>query len=67
MNKQTRNKVKAFLIMLGVDVVSTFLILLFLGVGTDLIFTRQSLVIIVLVNVITIFILNKFKLIEDGK
>ena len=67
MKTETKNKIKTALIMFAIDVVSTILILYLLGVDTSTIFTKQSLAIIGLVNIIATFILSKFRLIEDGK
>lgn len=66
MNKQTQNKIKAGILMFLVDVVGTIITLYLLGFD-GVIFTRQSLGIIALVNVMTTIVLSKFKLIEDGK
>ena len=65
MNKQQKNKVKAGVILFIVDFIATVITINLLGFTFD--FTKQSIGIIALVNLVALFALSQFKLIEDGK
>lgn len=65
MKQETKNKIKAGLIMFIVDFIGTIFIINLLGFSFE--FTKQNIGIIVVVNLLTTVILSKFNLIEDGK
>jgi len=65
MKLQTKNKIKAGLIMFIVDFIATIITLYLLGFSFE--FTKQSIGIIAVVNILSTVILSKFSLIEDGK
>jgi len=65
MNKQQKNKVKAGIILFVVDFIFTVITISLLGFTFE--FTNTSVGIIAVVNLVAIWILSFFKLIEDGK
>ena len=65
MNKQQKNKIKAGIILFIFDFIATIITINLLGYTFE--FTKQSIGIIAVVNLVAIFILSKFELIEDGK
>jgi len=65
MNTQLKNKIKAGIIMFIVDFIATIVTINLLGFSFE--FTKQSIGIILVVNLLTTIILSKFSLIEDGK
>ena len=60
-----RNKIKAGLIMFIVDFIATIITINLLGFSFE--FTKQSIGIIAVVNLLSTIILSKLSLIEDGK
>ena len=65
MKKELKNKIKAGIIMFIIDFISTIIVINLLGFS--FVFTKQSVGIIAIVNLLAIIILSKFRLIEDGK
>jgi len=65
MKKDLKNKIKAGLILFIVDSLTSLLTINLLGYSFD--FTQRNLGIIAVVNLVALFALSFFKLIEDGK
>jgi len=65
MNTQLKNKIKVGIIMFIVDFMATIGTINLLGFSFE--FTKQSIGIILVVNLLTTIILSNFSLIEDGK
>ena len=65
MKKELKNKIKVGVIIFLVDFISTIVVINLLGYSFE--FTKQSIGIIAIVNLLTTIILSKFSLIEDGK
>jgi len=66
MKKELKNKIKVGIIMFVVDFIATIITLNLLQ-GCSFEFTKQSIGIIAVVNLLSTIILSKFNLIEDGK
>lgn len=65
MKKEFKNKIKAGVIMFIVDFIATIITINLLGFSFE--FTKQSIGIIAVVNLLSTIILSKCRLIEDGK
>lgn len=65
MKTQLKNKIKVGMIMFVVDFIATIITINLLGFSFE--FTKQSIGIIAIVNLLSTIILSKFSLIEDGK
>lgn len=65
MKQEMKNKIKAGVIMFIVDFIATVITINLLGFSFE--FTKQSVGIIIIVNLLATIILSKFSLIEDGK
>jgi len=65
MKTQLKNKIKVGIIMFIVDFIATIITIHLLGFSFE--FTKQSIGIIAVVNLLSTIILSKSNLIEDGK
>ena len=66
MKKELKNKIKAGIILFIVDFISTVITINLLP-GCTFEFTKQTIGIILVVNLLATIVLSQFKLIEDGK